>query len=101
MNLKGPDIRIYTNDAFKGKKTIKIGKDPHQALQKVALDMRLNRLNIGNAYINYSETDATSGYTGQILFTHTNAYILNVTNDSASKAKKPVYERIHSNPFYG
>ena len=89
MNLKGPDIRIYTNDAFKGKKTIKIGKDPHQALQKVALDMRLNQLNIGNGYINYSETDATSGYTGQIIFTHTNAYILNVTNDSLSKVKNP------------
>ena len=96
LDLIGPDIRIYTNNAFQGKKTIKIGKDPQQALQKVALDMRLNRINIKNAYINYSETDATSGYTGEILFTHTNGTILNVTNDVASKKTNP-YMRAYIN----
>ncbi len=89
MNIVEPDVRIYTNNAYQGKKTSKIGKDPHQALQKVSLDMRLKRLNIKNASINYSETDATSGYTGQILFTHTNGYILNVTNDVAQKRINP------------
>ena len=89
LDLEGPDVRIYTNNAYQGKKSIMIGKDPQQALQKVALDMRLNRLNIKDAYINYSETDATSGYTGQILFTHTNGTIYNVTNDAASKLRNP------------
>ncbi|MDB4922359.1 hypothetical protein [Mucilaginibacter sp.] len=89
MNINTPDIQIYTNNAFKGKKTSKIGKDPHQALQNVALDMRLKRLNIKNGNINYSETDATSGYTGQIIFKHTNGYILNVTNDDDQKRVNP------------
>ncbi len=89
MDITNPDVDIYTNNAFKGKKTSKIGKDPQQALQKVALDMRLKRLNIKNANINYSETDATTGATGQILFTHTNGYILNVTNDIAAKSRNP------------
>jgi hypothetical protein len=90
MDITNPDIRIYHNNAFKGKKkSIKIGKDPHQALQKVALDMRLRRLNIKNASINYSETNEISGATGQILFTNTNGYILNVTNDDAAKRINP------------
>jgi hypothetical protein len=97
MDIIDPDVRIYTNNAFKGRKTSKVGKDPQQALQKVALDMRLSRLNIKNAKINYSETDAISGATGQILFTNTNGYILNVTNDDAAKAKNPyMTARIHT-----
>jgi hypothetical protein len=96
MDIISPDVQIYTNNAFKGKKSIKIGKDPQQALQNVALDMRLKRLNIKNANITYSETDATSGATGQILFTHTNGYILNVTNDDDQKRINP-YMRAYIN----
>ncbi len=85
MDVINADVGIYSNNAFKGQKTSKIGKDPQQALQNVALDMTLKRLNIRNATIDYSETDQTSGATGQILFTHTNGYILNVTNDDDAK----------------
>lgn len=89
MDVVNADVQIYTNNAYKGKVTSKIGKDPQQALQKVALDMYLKRLNLKNTYINYSETDATSHATGQILFTHTNGYILNVTNDADVKRLNP------------
>src|SRR6202000_2005939 len=61
--------------------------DPHQALQKVALDMKLNRLNIKNTDIIYSETDATTLATGIISFKNTNGYILNVTNDADVKRR--------------
>ena len=98
MDVVNPNVDIYTNNAFKGKKTSKIGKDPQQALQKIALDMRLKRLNIKNANINYSETDATTHATGQILFTHTNGYILNVTNDAAAKKQNQfMTARINTN----
>ncbi|MDB5018841.1 MAG: hypothetical protein JWQ84_3673 [Mucilaginibacter sp.] len=96
MDIIKPDVQIYSNNAYKGKKTSKVGKDPQQALQNVALDMRLQRLNIKNATINYSETDATSGATGEILFTHTNGYILNVTNDDDQKKINP-YMRAYIN----
>ncbi|MGZ3872150.1 MAG: hypothetical protein ACXVJD_04495 [Mucilaginibacter sp.] len=89
MDINSPDVHIYTNNAYKGKKTSKIGKDPHQALQNVALDMKLKRLNIKNGNINYSETDATSKATGEIIFKHTNGYILNVTNDDDQKKINP------------
>ncbi|WP_295670654.1 hypothetical protein [uncultured Mucilaginibacter sp.] len=89
MNIYKPDVQIYTNNAYKGKNGIKIGMDPQQSLQKVALDMRIKRINIKNARISYSETDKITNATGEILFTHTNGYILNVTNDDDQKKRNP------------
>jgi len=89
MNIFNSNVQIYSNNAFKGKGSIKIGKDPHQALQRVALDMKLSRLNIGHTDIIYSETDATTGQTGIITFNNTNGYFLNVTNDADVKKKNP------------
>jgi len=89
MDLANASVNIYSNNAYKGKKSIKIGKDPQQALQKVALDMQLKRLNIKNTDIIYSETDATTLATGIISFKNTNGTILNVTNDADVKRVKP------------
>ena len=90
MNVKGADVQIYTNNAYKGKKSSKIGKDPQQALQKVSLDLWMKHVNIKDARISYAETDATTNATGEILFTHTNAYFLNVTNDDDQKRRNPI-----------
>jgi len=90
MNVKGADVQIYANNAYKGKKRSLIGKDPQQSLQKVSLDMWLKRINLQDARISYSETDAITKATGQILFTHTNAYFSNVTNDDDQKRRNPV-----------
>jgi hypothetical protein len=89
VDIYKPDLHIYNNNAIKGTVSEKIGKDPHQELQNVALAMKFKRLNIKNASISYAEADATSGATGEILFTHTNGYILNVTNDDDQKRRNP------------
>ncbi|MES2425795.1 MAG: hypothetical protein V4560_02440 [Bacteroidota bacterium] len=89
MDIFNANVQIYSNSNYKGKKSIKLGKDPHQALQKVALDMRLKRLNIGHTDIIYSELDATTQQTGIITFNNTNGYILNVTNDAVIKKTNP------------
>jgi hypothetical protein len=82
-------VEIYADNKYKGKKTSKIGKDPHQQLQKVALDMKLKRLNLHNTSITYAEADATSGYTGIINFENTTGTFLNVTNDADAKKLNP------------
>ncbi len=87
MDIENADVNIYANGIYKGKKTSKIGKDPHQALQKVALDMKLSRLNIKKTDITYSETDATTRQTGVISFKNTNGSFYNVTNDPDVKRK--------------
>lgn len=89
LNIANGNVQIYSNNAYKGIKSIKIGKDPEQSLQNVALDMQLKRINIKNTLISYSESDATSGYTGVITFNHTNATIFNVTNDDDVKKANP------------
>ena len=89
LDIANASVQIYSNNAYKGVKSTKIGKDPQQALQKVALDMHLKRINIKNTLISYAESDATSGYTGVITFNHTNGTILNVTNDADAKKADP------------
>lgn len=89
LDLDKASVEIYSNNRYKGPKSIKIGKDPHQALQKVALDMKLSRLNIKNTQITYLEADETSEQTGVISFKNTNGYILNVTNDADAKKLNP------------
>jgi len=99
VNVKGANVQIYTNNAYKGKKSIKIGTDPQQALQKVSLDMLIKRVNIKDAKITYEETDATTKATGQILFTHTNGYLLNVTNDDDQKRRNPYMKAFVTTKF--
>jgi hypothetical protein len=89
LNIANASVQIYNNNAYQGKQTSQIGKDPQQALQKVALDMRVKRVNIKNTLISYAESDATSGYTGVITFDNTSGYILNVTNDPTIKRVNP------------
>lgn len=96
LDLDKADIEIYNNKAYKGRKTVKLGKDPHQALQQVALDMKLNRLNIKNSSIIYKEANAKTGFTGEISFKNTSGYILNMTNDAPAK-KLNKYMRAHIN----
>ena len=89
LDIANASVQIYSNNAYKGVKSIKIGKDPEQSLQNVALDMQLKRINIKNTLISYAESDATSGYTGVITFNHTNGVIYNVTNDDDIKKVNP------------
>lgn len=89
MDIDKANVEIYSNSNYKGKKTIKIGKDPHQALQRVALDMKLNRLNLTHSNIVYSELDATTQQTGVITFNNTTGHFFNVTNDADVKRRNP------------
>ncbi|MES2810796.1 MAG: hypothetical protein V4619_19335, partial [Bacteroidota bacterium] len=87
LDIKSGDVKIYNNSNYKGAKSNKIGKDPHQALQKVALEMKLAKLNISKTNIQYSELDATTQRTGIIKFSNTTAHFYNVTNDPEVKKK--------------
>lgn len=89
LDLANASVQIYSDNSYQGVRTVKTGKDPQQALQKVALDMHLKKINIKNTLISYAEKDATTGYTGLITFNNTYGTILNVTNDPAIKKVNP------------
>jgi hypothetical protein len=96
LDISNAKVQIYSNNAYNGPKTIKIGKDPEQSLQNVALDMHLKHINLTNSLISYAETDATTGYTGIITFNNTNGHFTNVTNDDDIKKVNP-YMTAHIN----
>jgi len=89
MDIDKASVHIYSNSNYRGKKSIKIGKDPHQALQKVALDMKLSKLNLTHSDIIYAELDATTQQTGIITFNNTTGHFFNVTNDADVKKTSP------------
>lgn len=88
FNLKDALVSVYNTNAWpKGKSTSKKGKDPHQQLQKVALDLKIDTMNLRNTLIEYSEYNRISGQTGKLTFNRTAGRIYNVTNDSLALAK--------------
>jgi hypothetical protein len=99
MGIKGADVQIYHNNAYKGRVTSKIGTDPQQALQKLSLDLLIKRISLTDGRISYQETDATTLATGEILFTHTNATLLNVTNDDDQKRRNPFMQAFVTTRF--
>ncbi|WP_423146771.1 hypothetical protein [Rubrolithibacter danxiaensis] len=87
MIVKKARVEVYNNMAYKRNMENKTGRFPHQQLQKLALNVRIDVLNIRNALISYSEYNPDSKRTGTITFNNTSAKFSNLTNDSASLKK--------------
>ncbi|OAQ40704.1 hypothetical protein A5893_07115 [Pedobacter psychrophilus] len=90
LSIDKARVDVYNNNAYPKHRSDKTGKFPHQQLLKLALDMRIAKLNLNNVAISYSEFDAKSKKTGRIDFKNVNGTIYNVTNDSASLSKNSV-----------
>ncbi len=90
LSINKARVDVYNNNAYLKHRSDKTGKFPHQQLLKLALDMRIAKLNLNNVAISYSEFDAKSKRTGRIDFKNVNGTIYNVTNDSASLSKNSV-----------
>jgi hypothetical protein len=90
-NISNADIEVYNNNAFPEDESKKHRWDnfPHQLLQKVAVELKIDTLNLQNINVTYTETNKTSRQTGSISFNHTSGQIFNVTNDSLAKVKNP------------
>lgn len=99
MDIVNADVGIFSNSNYKGKKSVKIGKDPHQALQRVALDMKLDKLNLTHTNVVYSELDATTQQIGVITFNNTTGHFFNVTNDPDVK-KNHSFMTAHINTHF-
>ncbi|MXV17544.1 hypothetical protein [Hufsiella ginkgonis] len=88
FNLKNGELSIYnTNDLPKLASKPKYGKFPHQQLQKLALDLKIDTFNLRNINISYSEYNKVSRQTGKVTLDRTYGRIFNLTNDSVVLAK--------------
>lgn len=101
LTLKKGNVDIYNNNTFKKIRQNKTGKFPHQQLMKLALDLKIAKLNLKDIDINYSEFDTKSGKTGSINFKNTNGLINNVSNDAKSLKKNSLMRASLNTKVFG
>jgi|GEM_PF-53355 len=87
MVLADGKVGIYNTNALPKKVESKTGKFPHQQLQKLALDLRIDTLQLRRVQISYQEFNKKTGKTGSIIFANTRGAIYNITNYPASLKK--------------
>lgn len=87
MNISNGFVEVFNNNSLSKEAKTRIGKYPHQLLQKVRDQVTVKQLNLNNVDISYAEFDRSSKQKGKITFERTSGSITNVTNSSAAKAK--------------
>ncbi len=90
VNIKKAYVAVSNNNAYPRRLSNKTGRFPHQQLLKVALDMRISKINMGDIDLSYAEFDAKTRQIGKIDFRKVNGTLYNVTNDSAALSKNGV-----------
>lgn len=75
-----PLVRIYRDKTLAEDPISKVGKYPHQALQKIAFPFSIKKINLKNGLVAYTEKAAQSKETGTVFFKNINATLTNVTN---------------------
>jgi len=89
MNIANGVVEVFNNNSLERKEELKIGKYPHQLLQKLSAQASIRKLNISNVDFSYAEYDRKSRQKGRITFEKTSGTLINITNASRIKAKDP------------
>lgn len=87
MNISKASVEVYNNMAYRKIRKNKSSKFPHQQLQKLSLNLKIDTLNLKNGYISYSEYNPTSKSTGKITFNNASGKFYNVTNEPLALKK--------------
>ena len=89
MTVANGSVKVFNNKALPKLITEKIGRYPHQLLQRVQGKLTIEKLNLSNVDISYSEYDEDSQQKGTITFENTSGSFSNVTNMPKYKTKNP------------
>ncbi|HTM92039.1 MAG TPA: hypothetical protein VL095_06460, partial [Flavisolibacter sp.] len=85
-----PQVKIYNDKTLPPDFESKIGKFPHQRLQKADPTIIVKHISFSDASLELTEKDAKTNKEGTIALTHLNFSAANVTNDSSMIRKNPV-----------
>jgi hypothetical protein len=96
-----PEIKIFNDRLVEPNPASKVGKYPHQLLQKVKLPVNIKKLVIKNGYVAYKERAIVSKQSGTIFFKNINAVITNVTNAKDAISKNNIMALDASAMFMG
>jgi len=77
------DFKIFRDRSYPRDKLSRVGKFPQQLLMKLPLTISVKKVIVKDAFIEYKEKNPKSDYSGKLQFTHANAVISNVTNETS------------------
>lgn len=87
MSIGDGTVSVFNNNELEKPKEPKMGKYPHQLLQKVGSKITIRKLDLYHLNIAYAEFDRNSKQKGKITFENTSGTITNITNAPAEKQK--------------
>lgn len=76
-------LKIYRDKSKPLKKESKVGNYPHQQLMKLPFDLALQKVRVGNSYVEYKEKNPGSAASGAIRFHQALLTMEHVTNRQA------------------
>ncbi len=85
-----PLLHIFNDRTVKPNPASKVGKYPHQLLQKISFPLSIQRITILNGLLAYKEKGAVSEQTGTVLFKEINGTISNVSNIRDQANRNPL-----------
>ena len=93
MAIANGFVAVFNNNSLpKKEKENRIGKYPHQLLQKLGAPILIDKIRLKDININYALYNKESEQKGKISFEHTSGTVSNATNIEKVKATKPVME---------
>lgn len=87
MNVSDGYISVYNNNSLPRAKGNKIGRYPHQLLQRAGSELYIGKLNLENILFSYAQFDRDSQRKGVITFERTSGTLSNLTNAPKAKLK--------------
>lgn len=75
-----PVFNVYRDRTVAEDLSSKVGKYPHQLIQKVKFPFSIQQLTINNGSVTYREKSVASNKTGAVFFKNINGTIVNITN---------------------
>lgn len=93
MAIANGFVAVFNDNSLpKRAKESRIGKYPHQLLQKIGAPILVNKIRLKDVDISYAVYNEESKQRGKISFEHTSGTITNVTNIEKVKASNPLME---------
>ncbi|MES1216402.1 MAG: hypothetical protein ABUT20_12875 [Bacteroidota bacterium] len=81
IDLEKPQINVYKDRTATPDQRGKLGKYPHQLLQKLPFVLNIKQLHLSDAEVTYTEKSSKSAMEGKLIFQKLHGTVKNVTND--------------------
>ena len=81
IHIGSASFKIYRDLSIPRDKKNRVGSYPHQALGKIPVPVRVKKIVLPNAFVEYKEKNPRTNQAGKVQFFNTYATLTNVTND--------------------